>query len=94
MSIIINKDIELDCLTPEMLAEAFWEMNSEEQARFYNHLDEIADFHFPFQMQSITDDDGITLAGRRVMQCIGEYSHWGLVPHIQINPTTGKEQIK
>ena len=26
-----------------------------------------------------TDDDGLSLAGRRVMQAIGEYSHWGIL---------------
>ena len=69
-------------ITPEILAELFWNLNSEEQARFYNHLDTVADFQFPSQLQSITDEDGLTLAGRRVMGCIGEYSHWGLVPKV------------
>ena len=77
--VIINKAINLDFLTPELLAEAFWEMTSEEQAMFYNHLNKIADFHFAFQLQSITDENGLTLAGRRVMQSIGEYSHWGVL---------------
>ena len=75
-------DYKLTTLSPELLAEAFWNLDSEEQARFYNHLDTVADFHFPFQLQSITDEQGLTLAGRRVMGCIGEYSHWGLVPKI------------
>lgn len=70
-------------LSPEILAEVFWGLDSSEQARFYNHLDTIADYKFPFQLQSITDEDGLTLAGRRVMQHIGEYSHWGLVPKIR-----------
>ena len=65
-------------ITPEIVAELFWNMGSEEQARFYNHLDEISDFHFPSQLQAITEEKGLTLAGRRVMQEIGEYSHWGI----------------
>jgi hypothetical protein len=92
MKAIIEEKIQE--LTPELLAKAFWEMCSDEQARFYNHLDEVAGYKAYFQLQYITEDDGLTLAGRRVMQAIGEYSHWGLVPHIRMNPTTGKEEIK
>jgi hypothetical protein len=80
MKVLVNETIEIDEVDPEMLAEAFWDMDSDKQARFFNHLDKIADFYFPFQLQSITDNNGLTLAGRRVMQAIGEYSHWGLVP--------------
>lgn len=65
-------------VTPEILAELYWNMTSEDQAKFYNHLDKISDFHFPFQLQAITEEDGLTLAGRRVMQAIGDYSHWGI----------------
>jgi hypothetical protein len=79
---LILEDNKLTEITPEILAKCFWELDSKEQARFYNHLDTVADFHFPFQLQAITDDDGLTPAGRRVMQVIGEYSHWGLVPHL------------
>lgn len=64
--------------SPEQLAEAFWHMGDDEQARFFNHLSEIAEWKFPFQLQSITEHSGLTLAGRRVMQEIGEYSHWGI----------------
>lgn len=71
-------------LSPEMVAEMFACMDGEQQARFYNHVDQIAStWHgtgFCFQLQAITDADGLTLAGRRVMQAIGDYSHWGLVP--------------
>ena len=75
--ILVNKTLET--ITPEILAELFWEMSSDEQARFYNRLSEVSDFKFPFQLQSITEENGLTLAGRRVMQSIGDYSHWGLV---------------
>lgn len=92
MKVIIDEKIQE--LTPELLAQAFWNMGSDEQARFYNELDAVADFKFPFQLQWITEDDGLTLAGRRVMQAIGEYSHCGMVPTIRMNPTTGIEEIK
>ena len=74
--ILIDKT--LTEITPEIVAELFWNMGAEEQAKFYNHLDTITDFHFPFQLQAITEEDGLTLAGRRVMQYIGDYSHWGV----------------
>jgi len=83
MKVIIGNEIK--DLTPEILAKAFWNMDSTEQSRFFNHLDEIANFKFPFQLQGITDEDGLTLAGRRVMQSIGEYSHWGITCKIMDN---------
>jgi len=70
-------------ITPEMVAEMFACMGSDEQAAFFNHVDKVATTWrggLCMQLQWITDDDGLTLAGRRVMQEIGEYSHWGLVP--------------
>lgn len=69
-------------VTPESVAELFARMGSDEQARFFNHVSEIASTWsggFPMQAQWITDDDGLTMGGRRVMQHIGDYSHWGLV---------------
>ena len=74
--------------TPEIVAELFANMDSEEQAKFFNHVAAISttwrlgEGSLCMQMQYITDDDGLTLAGRRVMQMIGEYSHWGLVTAI------------
>ncbi len=71
-------------LTPKDMASLFAEMDASEQAEFFNEVANCASTWsspFCFQLQSITDDDGLTLAGRRVMQGIGEYSHWGLVPH-------------
>jgi hypothetical protein len=94
MKILINDTIETSELDPKTIAEAFWELDQSEQARFFNHLDKIADYRFPFQLQSITDDHGLTLAGRRVMQSIGEYSHWGLVPNLKCNPTTGEYSVE
>lgn len=87
---------QLETLTPELVAEFFAEMASDEQARFFNHVDQVAsnwrsngDGCLAMQLQYITDDDGLTLAGRRVMAHIGEYSHWGLAPECQ--RANGKE---
>jgi hypothetical protein len=67
-------------LTPETIAELFSCMHSDEQARFFNHVAKVAsEYNFAMQLQYITDEDGLDLSGRRVMQSIGEYSHWGLV---------------
>jgi hypothetical protein len=76
----IDKENKIVEITPELLAEAFWNMDSGEQAMFYNSLDSDAEGMLVFQLQAITDGDGLTLGGRRVMQSIGEYSHLGLVP--------------
>jgi len=71
-------------VTPEVVAELFASMDSAEQARFFNHVGEVSSKwgksggSLYIQLQYVTDDDGLTLAGRRVMDAIGEYSHWGL----------------
>ena len=70
--------------TPEIIAELFASLDSKEQARFYNHIHEVASqWHggfgsFSMQLQYITEEEGLTLGGRQVMQFIGDYSHWGL----------------
>ena len=73
---------KLQVATPELIAEMYASMFSCEQAAFFNHVAVVASRFGGMSMQNqyITDDDGLTLAGRRVMQGIGEYSHWGLVP--------------
>ena len=75
---------KLEEVTPELVAELFAEMYADEQARFFNHVAAVASkwagIGLVMQLQYVTDEDGLTLAGRRVMQEIGEYSHWGLVP--------------
>jgi hypothetical protein len=66
-------------LTPEQLAEEFAGMTSANQAAFFNHISKIASPWINMQLQHITEEDNLTLAGRRVMHSIGEYSHWGIV---------------
>lgn len=77
---MIMPEIEI---SPETLATLFAEMDASEQARFFNKLHERAEDWFPMQLQYITDDDGLTLEGRRVMQMIGEYSHWGVLHDLE-----------
>jgi len=77
MKILLNDQIELDELSPEMIAEAFWELDDTQQAKFYNHLADLAsEWNLSMQMQYITDNKELTLGGRRVMGKIGDYSHW------------------
>lgn len=66
-------------LTPEQLAEEFAGMSSDKQAAFFNHISKIASPWLNMQLQHITEENNLTLGGRRVMQYIGEYSHWGIV---------------
>lgn len=87
---------KLEPATPEMIAELFAHMYSDEQAAFFNHVDKIASVwsfgDMSMQLQYITDEDGLTLAGRRVMQRIGEYSHWGLTDRLDEHTlVTGEE---
>ena len=77
MQIIVNNLI-VDA-TPELVAEMFADFGSDEQARFFNQVAEIAsDWSFPMQLQAITEENGLSIKGRHVMQSIGDYSHWGL----------------
>lgn len=79
---IIDGDTIKD-ITPEIVAELFAGLGSDEQARFFNHVAAVASVWknggLPMQLQWITEEDGLTLAGRRCMQYIGEYSHWGIL---------------
>jgi len=81
---VIVDQAEVFDVSPELVAEMFTEMGSDEQAQFFNHVAALASKwdhgagSLAMQLQYITDDDGLTLAGRRVMDGIGEYSHWGL----------------
>lgn len=76
----VIEDDQVKDITPEILAKAFAHMHSDEQARFFNRVAEISSPWLNMQLQYITDEDGLTLAGRRCMSYIGDYSHWGLVP--------------
>lgn len=59
--------------TPRELAEALWDMNSSEQAEFFNHLAEIAD-KLPLQLHAISKELRLTSKARYAMYLIGEYS--------------------
>ena len=63
-------------LTPLELARTFCDYGQDEQAEFFNYLEQITndwDRPFCFQLQAIIDSRKITEGGRRVMRTIGEY---------------------
>jgi hypothetical protein len=63
--------------SPEELAFEFSIMGDEQQAMFFNELARITenwDRPFCFQLQSLTDNQELTDAGRSVMRAIGEYA--------------------
>ena len=83
ISKIVDKDGVLRNWKPEDVAQMFAHMSSDEQAAFFNAVADIAERTFvggclDLQLQYITEEDGLTDAGRRVMQSIGDYSHWGI----------------
>lgn len=57
----------------EELAEVFWDMDAEEQAGFFHHLEKISDGGLCFQLAYIVTDPEFTESARRAMQTIGEY---------------------
>ena len=75
-------DLEQQKSVSELTAEMFCELDSAGQAEFFNHISKIASNWncggISMQLQYITEYDGLTLSGRRIMQMIGHYSHWGI----------------
>ncbi len=65
-------------LTPEQIAEFWCELDSHDQARFFNEVARrSADWGapFPFQVQAIIDSKELTIEGRSVMQDFGDYGY-------------------
>ena len=74
---ITPNNIELE-VTPELLAKWFANMDSREQATFFNVLaDEVAEWGAPFafQMDAISAEKHLTNEARDIMKKIGEYSN-------------------
>lgn len=73
---IVNVDVEVE-LTTEDLAILFCNLNSEEQAKFFNTIaTEVAAWEHPFcfQLSYISSEPLLTKEAREVMEQIGEYS--------------------
>ncbi len=56
------------------LAECFWAMDAEEQAGFFERLNQIAD-RLPMQLQAVIDNKHFTNGARAAMQMIGDYGN-------------------
>lgn len=74
-------------MTPEFLAECFCELDADEMARFFNHIDAVSSTWgtagWALQLAYVTGSKNLTLAGRRVMDTIGDHSHAGL-PYLEL----------
>ncbi|NYT76609.1 hypothetical protein H0A71_06365 [Alcaligenaceae bacterium] len=74
MTVPIKRDTQISITpTPEELAETFCSMGSDEQAAFFNHLNEISADRLCFQLQAVIGEPGLTHGGRYAMQLFGDY---------------------
>ena len=56
-------------VTPELLAEIFWEMHADDQAEFFNHLGQIVSARdWAVQVNSMLASDRLDKLGRRRME--------------------------
>jgi hypothetical protein len=72
---IVTKTLEIE-LTPELLADAFCEFDTEEQALFFNEVARLAELwpggSFMGQMSRVGTDRALMKRGRTAMEIIGE----------------------
>ncbi len=68
MKLKITRQTEVT-VTPEFLAEMFWEMNADEQAAFFNHIGELTNAdEWGSQVDAILESDALDKFGRRRME--------------------------
>lgn len=71
---IISRTVDVEVkLTAEELAEQFWAMDGDNQARFFDALANTSSGRLPMQLQAVADSDHLTIPARVCMQSIGEY---------------------
>lgn len=71
----MKRTIEVEIrLTPEEMAQEFWNMGSGEQARFFNCLGTISAGAFEMQMAYVSQDCILKECGRKAMAEIGSMS--------------------
>ena len=56
------------------IAEIFWEMSSEEQCHFFDHLNKISNGKLLMQMESVRSYQFFTTNAKMAMQLIGGYA--------------------
>lgn len=77
IQLIRHEKIVFD-VSPEEVAKMFCEMDSEDQAKFFNAIaKEVKSwkYDFVFQLQHISDESCLTPEARTVMREIGEYAN-------------------
>lgn len=68
----MKRTIEVEIrLTPEEMAQEFWNMGSGEQARFFNCLGTISAGALEMQMAYVGKDSELKAVGRKAMLVIG-----------------------
>lgn len=73
---MISRTFSNICLTPEELAKEFVGMSQDQQAIFFNEVANISSKwsrDFCFQVQAIVNNSKLTVAGRKIMEQLGEY---------------------
>lgn len=68
MKLTINRRLEVT-VTPELLAEAFWELCADEQAQFFNEIGNMTNKdEWLTQVEAILESDTLDKDGRRRME--------------------------
>lgn len=70
LTVRANVDFEVE-ISPEALGEIWAEMDSGEQAKFFNYIG--TKKWLPDQLSAVASDCELSAEGRRSMQMIGEY---------------------
>lgn len=72
MKIKLSETREIE-VTPRLLAQAFWEMDNDAQAEFFDHLWNVSEGKLKDQMENVACfTDGLSLNALRAMMEIGK----------------------
>lgn len=74
---VINGD-RIVTLTPQIIAQMFWNMDSNEQAIFFDCLYSYSIESIAMQLQYVATTENLSYGARSVMRKIGEYADVGL----------------
>lgn len=70
----IKRTIVIDDLTPIELADAWWSLDGDQQARFFNAIGTAPADQLHMQLNYITDSSELAEHGRETMLLLGEYA--------------------
>ncbi len=71
LKVNIKSEVEL---FPGDIASAFWQLDGDEQAGFFNNLAALAGSKLIYQLQFVTDSRCLNAFGREAMAQIGNYA--------------------